>query len=217
MKTSLFDVSVTAVVAACMAGALTCVGTSELIQPGSMNRWPGLTSADRPDPGMTMTKNQGETPSTMGTFDHRVGANGVEGHLQVRTDASARFELQMDLTVELPRYREAVEALAPDDGLHAMNGSGTLMIASTANTPLAGGTVRIRNIETQQEMIYLLALDEHLLEVTLDPGTYDILIEGIITDTAGTEPQTSPMTMQPAPAGAFMLAGLFRVRRRRRR
>ena len=217
MKTSLFDVSITAVVAACMAGALTCVGTSELIQPGSMNQMPGLTSADRPDTGMTTAVSHDETPSTMGTFDRRIGPNGVEGHLQVRTDATARFELHMDLTVEIPRYLEAVEALAPDEGLHAMDGSGTLRIASTANTPLAGGTVRIRNIDTQQEMIYLLALDEHLLEVTLDPGTYDILIEGIITDTAGTEPENSRMAMQPAPAGAFMLAGLFSASRRRRR
>ncbi len=216
MNNSLFDVSITAVVAACMAGSLTCVGTSELIRPGSMSQVPGSTSADPPDTGMIANR-PGDTPSTMGSFDSRIDANGVEGHLQVRTDATARFELQMDLTVDIPRYRESVEALAYDDGLHAMDGAGTLRIASTANTPLAGGTVRIRNIETQQEMIYLLALDENLLEVPLDPGTYDILIEGIITDDPGTEPGNRRIAMQPAPAGAFMLAGLFSAGRRRRR
>ena len=66
-------------------------------------------------------------------------------------------------------------------------------------------------------MIYQLALDENLLEVTLDPGTYDILVEGFIADDLENQDFNRTLAAQPAPAGGVVLAGLFGAFRRRRR
>jgi hypothetical protein len=142
-------------------------------------------------------------PNTRGLFNSRIGQDGLEAHFQVQTTASARFELRMDLTVDVPRYREPIDALDPGEGPYALDGSGMLRIASTADAFLAGGTVRIRNTDTQQEMIFLLAHDEDLLE-------------GFIADEAKTEDVNRRLAMHPAPAGTFALAAIFSTFRRRR-
>jgi hypothetical protein len=216
MNTSLFDVPVTAVVAACLACALNCSATSDVIQMGSINHPLASNPVDHQGSGPMMPGARDGPPNTRGLFNSRIGQDGLEAHFQVQTTASARFELRMDLTVDVPRYREPIDALDPGEGPYALDGSGMLRIASTADAFLAGGTVRIRNTDTQQEMIFLLAHDEDLLEVALDPGTYDILIEGFIADEAKTEDVNRRLAMHPAPAGTFALAAIFSTFRRRR-
>ena len=213
MNHSLFEMPVSAVVAACLACSLSSAATCELTELANQ------PSAEQPtNHHLHAMQAANDRPSTRSFVESRQASDGTRTRVRVETDASARFELQMDLTIDgTPRYREPVEALAPDDGPYAMLGAGTLRIASTADASLAGGSVRIRNTDTRQEMIYLLALDEDLLEVTLDPGTYDILIEGFIADDPENQDFNRRLGAQPAPASIVVLGGLFGALRRRRR